>query len=139
MAEGDFIKYYDFPLQCMRGTHDLENDTIKAALVTGYTPDQSADTEWADISANEESGTGYTAGGVTIAITLTTDGGTGKTKADGPDPSWTGLDVGTPSHLIFYNDTAANKNLICAYELGRPSNGGNYTAQINAGGLFDLG
>ncbi len=43
------------------------SDTIKVALLTSsYTPNQATDHVWSDISANEVSGTGYTAGGATL-------------------------------------------------------------------------
>lgn len=43
---------------------DWANDTIKVALVkAAYTPDQDAHDFWNDVSANEITGTGYTAGG----------------------------------------------------------------------------
>jgi len=43
---------------------DWANDTFKVALVkSAYTPDQDAHDFWDDVSANEITGTGYTAGG----------------------------------------------------------------------------
>ena len=42
---------------------DWEGDDIRVALVeSAYTPDKD-DTQWSDVSANEASGTAYTAGG----------------------------------------------------------------------------
>lgn len=51
----------------------LKTDTYKCALVTGYTPSQTAHTRWSDVSANEITGTGYTAGGNTVVPTFTKD------------------------------------------------------------------
>lgn len=46
---------------------DWEDDTIKLALVTSsYTP-SGAHTVWADVSGNEASGTGYSAGGESLS------------------------------------------------------------------------
>src|SRR4051812_35896772 len=46
---------------------DWVGDTIKTALMTAsYTWNQDTNTFWSDISANEISGTGYTAGGATL-------------------------------------------------------------------------
>ena len=50
------------------GNIDLENDSLKIALVKDtYTPD-STDEVWSDISANECDATGYTAGGKAIGV-----------------------------------------------------------------------
>lgn len=46
---------------------NLSSDTIKIALLgSGYTPNLTSDTHWSDISSHEITGTGYTAGGVTL-------------------------------------------------------------------------
>ena len=74
----------------LNGTIDLDTDTIKCALVSSaYTPDATHD-EWADVSANEITGTNYVAGGVALtgqAVTL--DGAVAKFDAD--DAAWPGL------------------------------------------------
>ncbi len=66
--------------------------------------------------------------------------GTGILRVDCADPSWAGLDVGTPSHAVFYKDTgaAATSPLICVMEISTASNGGNYTIAIDALGLLTL-
>jgi hypothetical protein len=47
---------------------DWLSDDYRMALVTSaYTPDANADDFWNDVVANEASGTGYTANGVTLA------------------------------------------------------------------------
>lgn len=47
---------------------DLLSDDLRMALVTGsYTPNADADDFWDDVSANEASGTGYTANGQALA------------------------------------------------------------------------
>jgi hypothetical protein len=55
-----------FPL-AFSGHIDLLSDTLMMALLgSGYTPDLTSDTHWSDISSNEITGTGYTAGGVAL-------------------------------------------------------------------------
>ncbi len=50
------------------GGIDLDSDTIKLALVTSsYTPDTDTHDFWNDVNSNEASGTGYSAGGATLA------------------------------------------------------------------------
>lgn len=47
---------------------DFDTDTIKLAFLTSsYVPNQATDEFWSGISLNEVSGTGYSAGGITLA------------------------------------------------------------------------
>lgn len=141
MAEGDGAIYNNFKEQVMEGVFNLASGghTIKVGLVTGHTPDIDAHTQWADVSANEESGTGYTAGGATLGSQdVTQDNANDLGKFDGADITWSGLDVGTPSHAIMYDDTAAGDELIAYWELTTASNGGDYTLQWNASGIITL-
>jgi len=139
VAEGDGTIYNNFKHQVMEGEFDLLNDTIKVALVTGHSPDIDTHTQWSDASGDEESGTGYSAGGETlgsVAVTMDTDNDRG--KFDGADVTWSGLDVGTPSHAIMYDDTHASDLLIAYWELSTASNGGDYTLQWGANGIILL-
>lgn len=65
MAAGTF-QFYDQTPKTLGGG-DIDSATIKVALVgSGYTPNQTTHTVWADVSAQEITGggtTGYTAGG----------------------------------------------------------------------------
>jgi hypothetical protein len=73
------------------GAVDLDTDTLKAMLTTSaYTPNQDTH-DFRDDVTNEIVGTGYTAGGVTLAsLTLTYDAGTNEVRWDFADPSWAG-------------------------------------------------
>jgi hypothetical protein len=101
---------------------DYDSDTIKVALCTSsYTPAQTHD--YFDDITNEVTGTGYTAGGATLASkTATYTSGTGVTVFDAADTTWsdstitaryavvyvsTGTD--TTSALIGYVDFGADK------------------------------
>lgn len=78
-------------------------DDIKAALVTSaYTPDYSAHTQWADVSANEASGTNYTAGGVTLASKTLTGG-----KIDAADPTFSNVTI-TFRYVVLYANVTRN-------------------------------
>src|ERR1035438_7154890 len=46
---------------------NLSSDSMKMMLLTGYTPNFTTNSVYSDISANEITGTGYTAGGVAAA------------------------------------------------------------------------
>lgn len=140
MAAGDIILYNTAKKKFVDGDIDWLVDTIKVALYTGYTPD--IDThEFINAVTTEESGTGYTAGGITLTSkTTTVNTGTDLVAVDAANVTWSGLDVGTPSHAVIYKDTGtpATSPVICHIELGTASNGGDYTLTFNAGGIFTL-
>lgn len=139
MAEGDGVLYNNFKEQVLEGEFDLLNDTLKVILVTGHTPNIDTHTSYSDVSGDEVSGTGYTAGGATLASkTVEQDNTNDRGVFDAADVTWTGLDAGTPSHAILYDDTHASDLLVAYWEVTTPSNGGNYTLQWNANGIVLL-
>jgi len=142
MAEGDGYIYNNFKEQVMEGEFDLATggDTLKLALASSYTPDIDAHESWPPATLVEESGTGYTAGGETLANQdVTQDNANDRGVFDADNVTWTGLDVGTPSHAVLYDDTHVSDLLICYWELGStPSNGGDYTLQFDAVGIITL-
>ena len=152
MAEGDGKIYRTFKEDVMAGVHDLDTggNTLKIALVTGYSPNTATHNVWADVSAAEVSGTGYSAGGSTLTSQTVTETGTGtgtsgeRGKFDAADVTWTGLNIGgtsgSPSHAVLYNDTPTTPAdpLIAYWEVTTATNGGNYTLAFNAGGIIIL-
>ncbi len=61
------LTYGSLILKAFNKEIDWDTDVIKVALVTSsYTPAQDTHDYWDDVSANEASGTGYTAGGATL-------------------------------------------------------------------------
>lgn len=143
MPEGDGAIYNNFKEQVMEGVFNLASGghTLRVALVTGYTPDIDTHTVWTDVSANEESGTGYSAGGATLTSQdVTQDNTNNRGVFDAADVTWTGLDVGTPSHAVLYDDTPTSPAdpLIAYWEVTTPTNGGDYTLQWNASGIILL-
>lgn len=144
MAEGDGQAYGVFKQKLFEKRYDLSSggDSIKVALVLAYTPIYHTHNLWTDVTAasTELSGAGYTAGGDVLAGQTVTETGTGTTvkgKWDATDLTWTGLDAGTPTHAIIYDDTLTTPadELICAFEVTTPSNGGDYTLAWNANGI----
>ena len=93
---------------------DLDTDTIKIAL---YTSSATLDaTTTAYTASGEVSGTGYTAGGVTLTgATIGTSGTTAYVDFD--DPEWTTASFTTAGALI-YNDTTAGDNAIAVLSFG---------------------
>lgn len=120
---------------------DWDTDTIKVALVTSsYTPDQDAHDYWDDVSANEASGTGYTAGGATLASkTVGYTSGTNVTKFDAADVSWTSSTV-TARYAVIYVATgsSATSALIAYVDFGtdQSSSAGTFSIVWDAAGIF---
>lgn len=137
MAEGDGAVYNDAKEQLLRGTVNFATGTLMVALLAGYTPNIDSHDTFSDVSGNEESGTGYTAGGEQLGgQAVAQDNTNDRASFDATDVTWTGLDVGTPSHAVLYEDDTSSQFLIAYWELGRASNGGNYTLQWHADGIL---
>jgi hypothetical protein len=116
-------KWYGLGLKrAINGDIDYDGDTIKCAMLTStYTPNQDTDETWAGISANEVTGAGYTAGGVTLTTkTATYTGATNILALDCDDPQWDPSTIAnariaviydsTSGYLMGYNDFGANKS-----------------------------
>lgn len=139
MAQGDGALYNEFKEELLLGNIDMDGHTFKMILVTGYTPNIDSHNAYADVSANEEAGTGYTATGATLSNkAVTKDTTNDRAKFDADDVTWTALNVGTPSHAILYDDTHASDCLVAYWEVTTPTNGGNYTLQFGANGILLL-
>jgi hypothetical protein len=133
--------YNNFKEQLLLGAHNLDTATLKVTLHAGYTPDIDAHDYFDDVSGTEESGTGYTAGGITVANTVVAQDNTNdRASLDGDNVTWTGLNVGTPSHAILRVDTgtATTSTLIGYWAVTTPSNGGDYTLAFDSTGIVLL-
>jgi hypothetical protein len=100
---------------------DWASDTIRVALLgAGYTPNQDTDRYWSDVSANEVSSAGYTAGGVALASkTLTYTGASNTVALGAAASSWTGVTF-SPRYAVVYKDTgvAASSPLLGFVDFG---------------------
>ena len=94
-----------FKEDLFQGEQDLDTDTIKIAL---YTSSATLDSTTTGYTTTEEiTGTGYTAGGVTLTgATIGTSGTTAYVDFD--DPEWTSASFTTAGALI-YNSTQSNQ------------------------------
>lgn len=133
--------------QLKSGQIDLEDTgtyTFKIALVTAaYSPTSGTDDFWDDVSANEVSGTNYTAGGNAITSpTVSLAGGT--ITFDAADPAtWaqSGAGFSNSRRAIVYADsgTPGTSRLICYSDDFGSDKGnvaGNLTVTISATGIF---
>lgn len=119
---------------------DYDTDTIKAMLCSAsYTPDQDAHRYKSSVT-NEVTGSGYTAGGVTLASkTVTYTPGTNVLALDAADITWAAL-TATSRYCVIYDDspaTDATKPLIGFIDFGADviCSGGPMTIQLDAAGM----
>ena len=97
--------YDSFMSELAKKTHDLINDTIKCALLKNtYTPSSDHDV-YADVSTDENpAGSGYTAGGETLANVTVSESGL-EIIVDADDPLWSSLTATALRYGVIYNDT----------------------------------
>lgn len=121
--------------------HDWLTDTYKALLTTStYTPDQDTHAYHSAVT-NEQSGTGYTAGGVTLANkTIGYTAGTNVTKFDCDDIVYATVTLTDVKNIVVYNDTPATSATkpLMAYgvvDLAVSPSAGNLTFTLDTAGL----
>jgi hypothetical protein len=123
---------------------DFNSDTIKVALLdNGHTPAQDTHNYFDDVVADEVSGTGYTAGGATLAnAAFTYTGGTNVFKLDGDDVSWAASTI-TARYAVIYDSTPASdatRPLIGYVDFGADvsSSAGTFTITWAAAGIATI-
>jgi hypothetical protein len=124
------------------GIADLLSDTIKGSLRTAHTPDQTGDSVYADLPADEASATGYAAGGITLANKTYATAALVTTFDNTADLVWT-ITAGTlaTDTIVFYDDTSADPAdcLISYDDFGTQSvSGADFTYVPHASGLFTI-
>ena len=122
---------------------DWDTDTIKVALLSNaYTPDQDTHDYFNDVSANEVTGTGYTAGGATLASkTITYDSGSNVITLDAADTTWSSSTI-TARYAVVYGSTGTSSTspLIGYVDFGsdQSSSNGNFTITWDATGIVRI-
>jgi hypothetical protein len=100
----------------VRGAIDADTDTFKAMLVTSsYTPNKDTHDKRDDVT-NEATGTGYTAGGVTTACTVTKDTANDRVTLQFAAVSWATSTI-TARALVIYKSRggASSADELVAY------------------------
>lgn len=123
---------------------DWNGDTIKVALLSSsYTPNQGTHANFSDVSTYEVTGTGYTAGGATLANKTRTLDTTNKVVVlDADDVTWAASTI-TARYAVVYDasgGSAATNALIGYVDLvsDQASNNGNFVIQWDATGIVRL-
>lgn len=134
--------YANFLLKGFDGSDiDLANDTIKVALAdSGYTPNTQTHDFFDDVT-NEEAGTGYTAGGATLANKTWTVSSATVVKFDADDTSWASSTI-TTRYAIIYKSTGVSSTspliAVVDFSTDRTSDGGTFLITWNSSGIFTL-
>lgn len=134
--------YNKFKLEALKGSIDLSTDTIKVMLLTSsYTPNIDTHLFIDDVSANQITGTGYTAGGATIANpTVTQDNTDNEGVFDGDDVTWSDSTL-TARYAVIYKDTGtpSTSPVIAYIDFGsdKSSAGGEFTVSWDAEGIIN--
>lgn len=123
---------------------DFDTDTIKVMLLTSsYTPNQDTHDYLDDVVANEVTGTGYTAGGATLANkSVTYDSATNTTILDADDTTWASSTI-TARYAVIYDSspaTNATRPLIgyVDFTSDQSSNAGSFTLTWDATGIVRI-
>lgn len=141
MSMADVI-YNSFKKNIMDGSIDLDTDTIKVALVTSsYTPDQDVHDFFDDVT-NEVSGTGYTAGGASLANkAVTADNTDNEGVFDADDVSWTTATITARGAVLYKSTGTASTSALIAYidfTADKVSTAGTFTISWNSEGILNL-
>ena len=137
--------YTNYKRAALAGEVALLTDTIKVMLVSSsYTPNETAHTVLADVSAHEiaaGSNPGYTAGGITLTSkTVTADTVDREGVFDAADVSWTSSTITARAAIIYRQGVSATPSTLIAYvDFGSNQSSSNGTFQIswNAEGIIN--
>jgi hypothetical protein len=118
-----------FKSELLGGTHDLDTDVIKIALFTSSATLGASTTAYS--VTNEVSGTGYTAGGNTLAsAAISLDGTTA--IVDFADTTWSSATI-TANGALIYNSSKADRAIaVLAFGGDKTSTNGDFTIQFPA-------
>jgi len=136
--------YNSYKKNVFNGGIDLENDTIRMALMTSaYSPDVDAEQYYSDVTAFEVStGGGYvTSGTVMTGKVVSADNTNDKAVFDADDVVYAASTISARGALIF-KDTgdSTTSPLICWSDFGsnKSSVGGNFTISWSVSGIMNV-
>ena len=113
------LTYTSFYYDTCTGAIDLDTDTFKMLLVTSsYTAAKTHDRR-NDIT-NEVSGTGYTAGGNAVTVTVAQDNTNSRVTVDFTVTSWTSSTITARGGVIYKSRGGASSadELVCYLDFG---------------------
>ena len=140
MAAGTWTFTNGARTNLLNGTHDLDTDSHKMALLLSTSNIGAASTTFAGVTGEHAAANGYTAGG--IAVTLTLSGTTTVTVDIATDPVWTASGGSIVARFAVIYEVAGN--VICYALLDSTpadvtaTSGNTLTVAANASGVFTL-
>lgn len=121
------------------------DDTYLALASSSYTPDRDAHDFWNDVSANEVTGTNWSAGGVqadgeTLSLVTASD----RVEVDITDESVASVSLSDGKHLIVYTrtpgtDAARELVGICTFDVAVAPAGGTLLLDFSTNGFVYIG
>jgi hypothetical protein len=128
----------------MRGLIDMDGDTFYVMLInsTGVSAADKDHQYRSSYTANEVTGTGYTAGGAALtSLVVSADLTNDLAYFDGADVSWASATV-TARGAVVYKSTGAatTDNAVCMFDFGsdQTATNGTFTIQWSTAGLIRL-
>lgn len=123
--------YNSFADDLCKGNVNPNSDTFYVLLVTSsYTPNKDTHTKRSDVT-NEVTGTGYTAGGKAVTVTLTKDTANDREDLDFTDLTWTSSTITAAAAVIYKRRGGASSadELVCYLDFGGnvSTTGGTFT------------
>lgn len=123
-----------FKAEILGGVQDLDTDVIKIALYTSAASLDATTTVYT--TSSEVVGTGYTAGGNTLASpTISTSGTTA--YVDFADSSWTTATITARGALIYNSSKADRAIAVLDFGSDKTSTAGTFTVQMPANNATD--
>lgn len=143
MAVTAFV-YGDLARALFNKEIDFDTDDIKVALVaSGYTPNQDAHNFFDDVSAFQVTGTGYTAGGISLeGKSLSYDAASNTLKLLAANVVWANSTI-TARYAVVYDNTpatTATKNLLLCIDFGADvsSSSGDFAINWDPSGVLNV-
>ena len=145
MAQHDMKIFEEFADTIGKKLVNLDTDTLKLGLVTtayGSVGASTASPTWSDFSGAEVSGSGYSAGGATVASNSLVEA-SGVSTFDASNVTWSQTSAG-PADVrtaILYSSTAASSNAIAAVDIGSAAVSlvnGDITVAWHASGIITM-
>lgn len=127
--------YNSTVFDAVTGNIDFNTDTFYVMLVgAGYTADVDAHSKRSHVTANEITGTGYTAGGQAVSCTVTQDNTNNRTTVSFAQVTWPSSTISAAEGAVYYKrrggaDTADELVLFDDFTSTTTSNG---TFTLNA-------
>lgn len=145
MPAGNWIMYTQGEVGNRTGVIDLDTDDFNLVLVTtAYSPNQTTHFQYSDISGSEVSGTGYTAGGENVTISVSVSGE--DVVIDCSDVSLAGTTLSNVKYAIITRRAGASPvagdRLLCYCDLevggSLSTTNGTFSITMDAAGIINV-